>query len=169
MSGEKDSGTLAVIETRLKQIARAVDRELPPHPPESHTPEEQHSHLLEEALQLYENELAWEEETGEEAVESGAVAALVFPGTLALIDALLSSHVPSERGEGTEHRDVVASFIEWLAGRLFDLRSGRSGYSATGRAKQVDLTDRLLDLVLYRYCGLSGVEIEWLDRPRTSS
>ena len=166
MSGENSSGHSAAIETRLQWIAQTLDRAVPEYPPPDVTPEEQRAHLLEEAQQLYENELAWEEESGEEFTESGAVAALVFPGTLALIDALLSSHVPSERGEGFEHRDVVAHFMEFLAGRLLDLRSGQSSYSATDRAKQVDLTDRLLDLILHRYVGLSGDEVERLDAAR---
>lgn len=166
MSEDKDSGTRAVIETRLRAIAEAVDRELLPHPPAETTPGDQRAHLLEEAQQLYDNELAWEEETGEEFTESGAVVPLVFPGTLALVDALLSSHLPSEQGEGAPHRDVVASFLEWLADRLFELRSGRTGGSATDRAKQVDLTDRLMDLILYRYSGLSAEEVERLDSSR---
>lgn len=166
MRKKANSGTHAVIEMRLRTIGEMLDRELPQHPPAERTPEGQHRHLLEEAVQLYENELAWEEQTGEESTQSGAVVALVFPGTLALVDALLTSHVPNERGEGAPHRDVVVSFLEWLADRLFKLRSGEVGGSATDRAKQVDLMDRLIDLILYRYCGLSGAEIERLDAAR---
>lgn len=166
MSAQNNSGTSAIVNERVRAIARAVARELPPYPPQGRTPQKQRDHLLEEAKQLYENELSWEEETGEEFTESGAVAALVFPGTLALIDALLSTEARGARGGGRPRRDVVASFLEWLASRLFQLRSGQSGRSATARAKQVDLTDRLLDLVLYRYCGLSGEEIERLESSR---
>ncbi len=166
MSGQEDSGTRAVVETRLRAIRDAVDRELPPHPPVQRTPRRQHDHLFEEAKQLYENELNWEEETGEEFTESGTVVALVFPGTLALVDALLSPHASSEEVEGMQHRDVVVSLLEWLADRLFDLRSGQTGGSATERAKQVDLADRLMDLILYRYCGLTGEEVERVDASR---
>lgn len=151
---------------RLRSIAERLGRDLPPHPPAERTPEEQHRHLFEEAQQLYETELAWEEETGEESTESGAVVALVFPGTLALMDALVTSHTPGEQGEGGPHRDVVASFLEWLSERLRRLRSGELRSSTTARAKEVDLTDRLIDLVLYRYCGLSASEIERLDAYR---
>jgi hypothetical protein len=151
---------------RLRSIAERLRRELPPHPPIERTPEQQHSHLLEEAKQLFETELAWEEETGEESTESGAVVALVFPGTLALVDALVTSHPRTEQGEGGPHRDVVASFLEWLLERLRKLRSGELRGSATERAKEADLTDRLIDLVLYRYCGLNAAEIERLDAYR---
>ena len=154
------------IELRLRTIAEMVRRDLPPHPPRERTPDEQHTHLLEESQQLYENELAWEEETGEESTGEGAVVALVFPGTLALVDALVTSHAPTELGEGGPHRDVVASFLVWLSERLSDLRSGRIRGSATDRAKEADLTDRLIDLILHRYCGLSVSEVERLDAAR---
>lgn len=167
MVKEGNSGARALIEMRVRMIGEEVQRELPPHPPVDGTSEEQHRHLFEESRQLYENELTWEEESGEEYTESGALAELVFPGTLALIDALVTEHTPNEQGEGEPHRDVVASFLEWLAARLFKLRSGQIGRGATDRAKQVDLTDRLIDLVLYRYCGLSGGEIERVDASRS--
>ncbi len=154
------------IESRLQTIAARVGRQLLPHPPAERTPADQHDHLLEEAQQLYENELAWEEETGEESTEEGTVVALVFPGTLALVDALVTSHSAGEPGEGGPHRDVVAAFAWWLSERLRKLRSGQIRGSATDRAKEVDLTDRLIDLVLYRYCGLSVHEIERLDAYR---
>ncbi|UCC71052.1 MAG: hypothetical protein JSV86_11710 [Gemmatimonadota bacterium] len=163
MAKDTNTGPRAEIEMRMRAVAELLHRALPPHPPAERTPEEQHRHLLEEAQQLYENELAWEEETGEESTESGAVVSLVFPGTLALVDALVTSHDPSERGEGGPHRDVVASFLEWLAGRLLSLRSGGIRGSATIRAKETDLTDRLIDLVMHRYCELSQAEVERLE------
>jgi hypothetical protein len=166
MGDKRKSGASAEIETRLVRIAALVARDLPSHPPVEHTPAVQFKHLLEETQQLYENELAWEEETGEESTDSGAVVALVFPGTLALVDALVTSHAPTEQGEGGPHRDVVVAFMEWLSARLLDLRSGRIRGSASDRAKEADMTDRLIDLVLHRYCGLSTAEIERVEAER---
>ncbi|NIR45070.1 MAG: hypothetical protein GWN99_11840 [Gemmatimonadetes bacterium] len=166
MAKKSSSGPDSDIESRLAAIAGSVNRELPPHPPAERTPEGHHRHLFEESQQLYENELAWEEETGEESMEEGPVVSLVFPGTLALVDALVTSHAAGEHGEGGPHRDVVVSFAEWLSGRLWKLRSGEIRGSATERAKEADLTDRLIDLVLYRYCGLSAEEIEQVDVDR---
>jgi hypothetical protein len=163
MSTESEPGARGEVEARLLAVAELLGRDLPPHPPSEHTPEDHHRHLIEEAQQLYENELTWEEETGEESTDSGAVVALVFPGTLALVDALVTSHDPSEQGEGGPHRDVVSSFMEWLAERLFSLRSGQVRGSATDRAKEADMTDRLIDLVLHRYCLLKPEEIERLE------
>jgi hypothetical protein len=166
MGNIDNAGARKYVEARLGTIIQRVGREMPPHPPLERTPEEQYRHLYEETRELYENELAWEEESGEEATDSGALVALVFPGTLALIDALVTSHAPSEEGEGGPHRDVVAEFMEWLSARLLQLRSGELRGSATDRAREADLTDRLIDLVLYRYCGLTTAEVERLDAYR---
>lgn len=163
MMKKAKTGASSDIESRLAAMSRLLERQLPAHPPAESTPEDQFRHLLEEAQQLYENELAWEEETGEESMEEGAVVSLVFPGTLALVDALVTSHTAGEHGEGSPHRDVVAGFAEWLSERLLKLRSGEIRGSATDRAKEVDLTDRLIDLVLYRYCGLSADDVEQID------
>ena len=55
--------------------------------------------------------------------------------------------------------------VGMVTGRaLLKLRSGEIRGSATERAKEVDLTDRLVDLVLHRYCGLSSDEIEQIDK-----
>jgi hypothetical protein len=166
MAKKSNSGAQTELGIRLQSIARVVGRELPGYPPDGSTPEDHHRHLLEESQQLYENELAWEEETGEESTDSGAVVPLVFPGTLALVDALLTSHSENEQGEGGSHPDVVASFLEWLHERLMRLRSGQVRGSATDRAKEVDLTDRLIDLVLHRYSGLSSDEVERVEATR---
>ena len=166
MGNIDNSGARKYVEARLNTIVQRVGRELPPHPPLERTPEEQHRHLYEETRELYGNELAWEEESGEESTDSGPVVALVFPGTLALIDALVTSHASSEEGEGGPHRDVVVDFVEWLTARLLQLRSGELRGSATDRAREADLTDRLIDLVLYRYCGLTMAEVERLDAYR---
>ncbi len=166
MAEKSSSRTQEVIVERLRRIEAQLGRPLPAHPPADETPANHHQHLLEEAQELYRNEMAWEDESGEESTGSGAVVELVFPGTLALIDALVTSHDLSEKGEGARHRDVVASFLDWMASQLFELRSGQTGGSATERAKHIDLTDRLIDLVLYRYCGLSPSEIERLEAAR---
>lgn len=165
MEKNVNSGVGSDIETRLAAMATVLGREMPVRATER-TPEDHRRHLLEEAQQLYENELAWEEETGEESMEEGAVVALVFPGALALIDALVTSHEASDLGEGSPHRDVVAAFAGWLSERLFKLRSGEIRGSATDRAKEADLTDRLIDLVLFRYCGLSAEDIEKIEASR---
>ncbi len=166
MNSRSNSRAQELVADRVRRIEGLLGRQMPPHPPMDQTPGDQHRHLLEEAQELYENEMAWEDESGEEFTESGAVVELVFPGTLALIDALVTSHERNEKGEGARHRDVVASFLDWMEFNVLDLRSGQSGGTTTGRAKHVDITDRLIDLVLHRYCGLSTQEIERLEAAR---
>ncbi len=160
------SGSGELIAERREALRAILSRDLPEYPPDRSTPDGQHEHLLEEAQELYRSELSWEEESGEESTDSGEVTELVFPGTLALIDALITDHERGDRGEGEAHRDVVGSFLDWLAGRLMRLRTGETGGGLTGRAKEADLTDRLIDLVLYRYCGLSAGEIERFEASR---
>ena len=62
MGNIDNSGARKYVEARLNTIVQRVGRELPPHPPLERTPEEQHRHLYEETQELYENEMAWEEE-----------------------------------------------------------------------------------------------------------
>lgn len=164
MSGGVRPDVRALVEENLRSVAEAVDRYLPPHPAFERTPKDQYRHLFEEARELYENELLWEEESEEEDTGAGTMAELVFPGTLALVDALATSHTPSERGEGSPHRDVVYGFLEWLVERSLTLRSPRFA-SGPGRAreKRIELTERLIELVVYRYYGLSAEEIERIE------
>ena len=166
MAKKANPGAGSDIEARLTAMSDVLGRELRRQLAAEPTPAEKHRNLLENAQQLYENELTWEEKTGEESMEEGAVVALVFPGTLALIDALVTSHTEGEHGEGAPHRDVVEAFAGWLSERLLKLRSGEIRGSATDRAKEADLTDRLIDLVLHRYCALETDDIEQLEAAR---
>lgn len=164
MSGGVSPHVRALVEENLKGVAQAVDRYLPPHPALDRTPRDQYRHLLEETQELYENELLWEEESDEEDTGAGTMAELVFPGTLALVDALATSHTPNERGEGSPHRDVVFGFLQWLVERSLTLRSPRfAGGSRRAREKRIELTERLIELVVYRYYGLSAEEIERIE------
>lgn len=162
MAGQKNSGARETLELRLRQIAAAAGRELAPHPPLEHTPVGRYRHLLEETQELYENELIWGEEEGGE--ESPA-AELAFPGTLALVDALSTAHTPGGEGEGAPHRDVVLGFLGWLFERLQSIRSGGDAADSASRDRRLELTERLIDQVAYRYLGLDDEEMARLERP----
>lgn len=163
MTGNASLEARELIERELQTVAAAVRRELPPHPPLERTPESQHRHLLEEVQELYENELLWDEE-GEDRTDVEA-ADLVFPGTLALVNALATSHTPGEQGEGAPHRDVVFAFLRWLGDRVRSLRGRRPG-DETAAGRKLELTGRLIRLVSYRYFGLTQDEIERLEGGR---
>ena len=163
MTGNASLEARERIEKVLQAVATAVQRELPPHPPLERTPEDQYRHLLEEAQELYENELLWDEEgAGGGPVEA---ADLVFPGTLALVGALATAHTPGERGEGAPHRDVIFAFLRWLGDRARSLRVRPPGDRTVAR-RRIELTDRLIRLVGYRYFGLTADEVERVEADR---
>lgn len=151
-----------LLEERLRSIDRRLVRPLPPHPPAATTPPRRRAYLLEEAQELYWNEVRWEQETEEELTEGGELTEMVFPGFLALVDALVAPHL--HEGEHDSHRDVVHDLLQWLADRVIRLRAERPDPRA--RVQEVVLADRLIDLVLYRYLLLRPEEVEFVDAER---
>ena len=158
MAGKTNSGARESLELRLREIAAAVGRRLAPHPPVERTPQGQYRHLLEETQELYENELIWGEEEEEDAGEEAPRVELAFPGTLALVDALATSHTPGREGEGAPHRDVVLGFLSWLVERVFSARSSGTAAGTPLRERRIEVTERLIDQVAYRYLGLDDEE-----------
>lgn len=106
------------------------------------------SFLREEAEALYWNELEWERLTSEEMSKGGsALVELAFPGFLAFIDGLLlreantRSPVPA-----TPRPEVVEDILLFLARRYLELLPGNTAPVGLER----EMTERLIDLVLYR-------------------
>lgn len=162
MNGSNDVELAArrLVDERVREVARQIERPLPPHPAPATSAPRTRDYLLDEARELYSNELRWEQETEEEQTASGELIEMVFPAFLALVDALVQRH-----GEEPEtHRDVVLEILVWLAGRVITLRGRRP--SPTPRVQEVLLADRLLDLVLYRYLELDPLEVETVDAGR---
>jgi len=116
-------------------------------------------HLLEEATDLYWNELEWEHITGdagEDATESA------FAGLLALVRGLLL-RVAGPDGQDSEPRpEVVEELLRFLAGHVLELDERISTGDLDGEPekarRELDMTDRLLDLVLYHWLELSPQE-----------
>lgn len=161
-TGELAVAARTLVEERLRGLRRAVGRDLAPvdvvlRPA---TPKVRR-HLFEEACELYWNELSWEEITDEEMVDGGSLTEMVFPGLLALIDALLPRGPRGEPDRDREHRDVAHDFLLWLAARLVELRNARpedNGDRARLR-REVAVTDELIDLVAFRLYSLTSDEI----------
>ena len=116
-------------------------------------------HLIEEATELYWNELEWEHithEEGDDAVER------MFPGLLAFVRGLLLTESAAESVEAEPRPEVVEEFLRFLAGRVLELDEMISSGEVDGEPEKVrwelDMTDRLLDLVLYRWLELSPQE-----------
>lgn len=103
--------------------------------------------LLEEAEELYWNELEWEKLTADEGVELGGLVELTFPGFLAFIEGLLLREVmPDSQAPASPRPEVVEDILHFLAGRCLELAEGTDAQSRLDRA----MTLRLIDLTLYR-------------------
>ena len=160
-----DLAARTLVEERVRSLRRQVKRELDPddlilRP----TAPAARRHLFEEACELYWNELNWEQLTNEELVGEGELTEMVFPGLLALVDAWLPRAENGEPDRDREHRDVAHDFLLWLASRLVELRIQRpeDGAYRARIAREVQVTDDLIDLVSFRLYCISEGEIERL-------
>lgn len=129
--------------------------------------------LLEEAEDLYWNELEWENITDEEALEGGPLAELTFPGFLAFIRGLLLTEVMPDALAPAEPRpEVVEDVLRFLAGRVLELeeRLSEDGSDPEDRSKaELDMTSRLVDLVLYLLYGLDSGDVDKIEAHRAAS
>jgi hypothetical protein len=115
--------------------------------------EETRRFLLEEAEDLFWDELEWEKLTSEEMSAGGsALVERTFPGFLAFIDGLLLKEAHADSPEPARPRpDVVEDILLFLARRCLELLPWPEPEARLERT----WTDRLIDLVLYRLHGLS--------------
>ena len=161
-----------LVQGRRERLTRALGRPLP-EPVSVQTPlaEEARRHLLEEAQDLYWNELEWENITEEEATEGTPLSELTFPGLLAFVRGLLLTEVNPDALAPAEPRpQVVDDILAFLGGRVVELEERISNPADDDDVDQLraerDTTDRLLDLVLYQYHGLDVELVEGLEASR---
>lgn len=135
--------------------------------PDAPLTDAQHEYLLEEAQELYWNDLEWENITEEERMEGGPVPELTFPGVLAFLRGLLLTEVPSDAQAGPSPRpQVVESFLEFLAGRVVELREaahGEPGEEGDRSALELRMTEGLLDRALMLFHGIQNEDVGQLD------
>ncbi|HEX6308809.1 MAG TPA: hypothetical protein VFZ69_11510 [Longimicrobiales bacterium] len=161
MSSPSDSGRDASGERRLHPevfLARRRARLehllqhalVPPRP--SGLSEDRRSFLREEAEELYWNELEWEKLTSEEMRTGGSeLVELAFPGFLAFINGLLLKEVNRDSQAPPSPRpEVVEDVLLFLARRYLELLAEIEPAKKLER----EMTERLIDLVLYRLHGL---------------
>jgi hypothetical protein len=126
--------------------------------------------MREEDEDLYWNELEWEHITDEEALEGEPLTELAFPGFLAFIRGLLLTEVmPDAQAPASPRPQVVQDILEFLAGRVVELQEEVDEADAddAGDAEDaLEMTSRLVDLVLYQYHQLSAEEIETVEADR---
>lgn len=158
-----------LISGRRERLAQALGHALA-QPASDDTPlsDAAHEHLFDEARNLYWNELEWEHITEEEAMEGAPLAELIFPGLLAFVRGLLLVEVKADALARAEPRpQVVDGILRFLAGRVLELEETLAGTTdgdeRTRLAGELQLTDRLLNLVLYEFHGLSDIEVERIE------
>jgi hypothetical protein len=157
-----------LLEGRREKIERALGRPLAFPAPASgrDQSESERDHLRNSATDLYLNELAWENITEEEQVEGEPLAELVFPGFLALIQGLLLEQVmPDSLAPANPRPEIAEDVVRFLAERVVALQDEMGGAGegdAEQEARDLALTDRLLDLVLFRLHGVDPADVEGL-------
>ena len=130
--------------------------------------------LLDEAEDLYWNELEWENITDEEALEEGPLTELTFPGFLAYLRGLLLREVmPDSLSPANPRPQVVGGVLDFLASRIVELGEGledeeRAGEDDRLRAES-EMTRDLVDRVLYLYHGLGDEEIEKVEAAQAAA
>ena len=158
-----------LLEGRREKIERALGRPLAvPEPARgADLSESERDHLINAATDLYLNEIAWENITEEEQVEGEPLAELAFAGFLALIQGLLLEQVmPDSLAPANPRPEIVEDLLRFLAERVVAVQDGMGDASEGGDgdaeqdARDLALTDRLLDLVLFRLHGVDPADVE---------
>jgi len=127
-------------------------------PRDSGASAERRTFLREEAEELYWNELEWEKLMAEEMSKGGSeLVEMAFPGFLAFIDGLLLKEAsPDSPVPASPRPEVVEDVLLFLATRCLELMPETSAECRLER----EMTQRLVDLVLYR---LHGLEVDGAD------
>jgi hypothetical protein len=151
---------------RRERIERILERRLGPPMtgPSGPLTDENRAYRLEEAVDLYWNELEWEHITDEEALEHGPLTTLAFPGFLAYVRGLLLSKVmPDSLSPANPRPQVVLDILEFLAKRVLELEDGLAAPDVSEADRlnaELRMTSDLIDQVLYVYHELSLEEVE---------
>jgi hypothetical protein len=145
---------------RRARLARLIQRPLTPPAGSGDLSEDRRRFLLEEAEELYWNELSWEQVTEEEGLADSGLVELTFPGFLAFVEGLLLKEVmPDSLAPASPRPEVVEDVLLFLGTRCVQLDDADEEESAMERA----VTVRLIDLVLYRQHDVDVEEYEHLE------
>ena len=161
MSGSAETRRLhpeVFLARRRARLEQLLQHPLVP-PRSSGLSAERRTFLLEEAEELYWNELEWEKLTAEEMSKGGsALVELTFPGFLAFIDGLLLKEANKDSPVPASPRpEVVEDVLLFLATRCLELLPETDAEARLER----EMTERLVDLVLYR---LHSLPVDGADR-----
>jgi hypothetical protein len=153
---------------RVKRIQQVLGRELRPGSSSGDPlPEKDRSYLLDTAQEFYWNDLEWEKLTGEEQLDEEFLTELAFPGFLAFVRGLLLEEAqPDSQAPPQPRPEVVADILGFLAGRVVELEADASSSGGEDRAHreaELQMTSRLVDLVLYVYYRLDPEEANMVE------
>ena len=158
-----------LLEARRERLERILGRPLSEPAPGTREPltAESRRYLLGEAESLYWNDLEWEHITDEEALEEGRLTQLTFPGFLAFVRGLLLHEVmPDSKAPAAPRPQVVEDVLRFLTGRVVELEEGLAR-PADGEADklrtELEVTNHLVDLVLYELHELSEEDVERIE------
>jgi hypothetical protein len=160
---DRESTLLAV---RVKRIERVLGHPMPPSrtPTLPSLPEGDRNHLREAAEDLYWNDLAWENLTGEERLDQEFLTEMAFPGFLAFVRGLLLSvTMPDSLAPPRPSPEIVQDVLGFLAGRVVELDEQTSQSDCEEREHreaELKMTSRLVDLVLYILHDIGPDEVE---------
>jgi hypothetical protein len=158
-----------LIEGRRERLERILGPKLasPRGTPSAPLTAEARAYLLEEAQNLYWNDLEWERITEEEALEEGPLAQLAFPGFLAFIRGLLLHEVmPDSQAPPSPRPQVVEDVLGFLARRVVELEDELASAApddAEAMRMELSLTSQLIDLVLYQFHGVGPKDVERIE------
>ncbi|MEX1182347.1 MAG: hypothetical protein WEF86_03875 [Gemmatimonadota bacterium] len=150
-AGERRLHPEVFLARRRARLEHVLQHALVP-PRASGVSEDRRSFLREEAEELYWNELEWEKLTSEEMRAGGSeLVELAFPGFLAFINGLLLKEVNTDSlAPASPRPEVVEDVLLFLARRYLELLAETDAEPRLER----EMTERLIDLVLYRLHGL---------------
>lgn len=153
------------LKRRRRRLAHLIQRPLAPPPPSGDLAEERRRFLLEEAQELYWNELSWEQLTEEEGLADSGLVEFTFPGFLAFTEGLLLREArPDSLAPARPRPEVVEDILQFLAVRCIEVGDGEDADADMERA----VATRLIDLVLYRQHGIDVEEVERLEEEGSS-
>ena len=136
---------------RRARLEKILQSPMVPPRPSGITPDKR-QFLREEAEDLYWNELEWEKLTEEEMTGGSELVEFAFPGFLAFIDGLLLKEVNADSPAPASPRpEVVEDVLMFLSTRYLELLPETEPQTKLER----DMTERLIDLVLYRLHGIA--------------
>jgi hypothetical protein len=126
-------------------------------------PDVDRAYLQETGEEFYWNDLEWEKLTGEEQLDEEFLTEMAFPGFLAFVRGLLLEEAnPDSLAPARPNPSVVRALLEFLSRRVVELEEAAGcceGEDKEHRESELNMTSRLVDLVIYLLYKLSPAEI----------